>query len=517
MGSVALKRFTFVKNAFILTATGLLLRTIGMFFRVYVSNQLGSEGMGLYQLIFSVYILATTLATSGITVAVTRLVVEEMGRGTPKTIVRLLKKIMLFCTLLGLLAGCLLFFGADPVCRYWIKDMRGVMALKVLAPSLPFMSISNCLRGYFMARRRVAVSSSAQIFEQLVRIAIVMGLLGMFASKGLVYACTAVMIGNTVSEMLSCLYMYIGYRRDQRNIPDPTHPPLPRYSILGKMLSISAPIAAGGCLNSLLRTIENLLVPDRLTQYTSSRETSLSQFGMLKGMAMPVLFFPASFLSALSTLLVPEISEAHSLKQNDRLERMVNRSLHISFTIAIFIGGVFTIFSGQLGQLLYQSDEVGFYIFILAPLVPFMYVESIVDGILKGLNQQVSSLKYNIIDSLSRIALIFFLVPVQGMKGFLFIMVLSNLLTSFLNMRRLITVTGIRLKWGTLLIKPIGSVVVASIVSLLFLRILPSEGNLWMLVSMGVGMIVAFAIYFVMLSLTGSMPEFRKKSAKMKS
>lgn len=103
------------------------------------------------------------------------------------------------------------------------------------------------------------------------------------------------------------------------------------------------------------------------------------------------------------------------------------------------------------------------------------------------------------------------------MKGFLFIMVLSNLLTSFLNMRRLLTVTGIRLKWGTLLIKPILSVIVASAVSLLIVQVLPLEGTVGMLLAIAVGTVIAFGIYFVMLSLTGSMPQFRSKPAKSKA
>ena len=80
-----MKRFTFLKNVSIVTATSLLLRTVGIFFRIYLSNKIGAEGMGLYHLIFSIYVLATTFATSGISVGVTRLVAEEAG-GTRKGI-----------------------------------------------------------------------------------------------------------------------------------------------------------------------------------------------------------------------------------------------------------------------------------------------------------------------------------------------------------------------------------------------------------------------------------------------
>lgn len=109
-------------------------------------------------------------------------------------------------------------------------------------------------------------------------------------------------------------------------------------------MSIAAPITAGRYLNTVLRTIENILVPDKLTDYTGSKTLSLSQFGMLKGMAMPLLFFPSSFLSTLSTLLIPEISEAHTLNKTAKVERMVNHTLHITLTLSILISGIFLLF-----------------------------------------------------------------------------------------------------------------------------------------------------------------------------
>lgn len=147
-----MKKATFIKNAFIMTATALLLRTIGMFFRVYMSNKIGAEGMGLYQLIFSIYVLGSTFATSGICTAVTRLVTDELVTGTKKSVNAVLRKAIVLSVLIGVASALLIFFGADPISRYWLKDLRAVPALKVLCFSLPSMGVSSCLRGYFIAR-----------------------------------------------------------------------------------------------------------------------------------------------------------------------------------------------------------------------------------------------------------------------------------------------------------------------------------------------------------------------------
>lgn len=448
-----MKKHTFLKNAFILTATSLLLRTVGMFFRVYMSGKIGAEGMGLYQLIFSIYVLASTFATSGISTAVTRLVAEEAPEGG-RPASRILRRSLTLSATAGLLSGLAVFFAAEPISLYWLKDIRAVPALKILSPSLLFMGVSACLRGYFIARRKVSSSSNAQLFEQAVRMAVVFFLIDYFAPKGISYACAAVLLADTIAEGASCLYLGLSYRRDQKRTRTPSGLSSPPRGVVRRLLSIAVPISAGRYLNSILRTIENLLVPSCLAKYTSSRETGLAQFGMLKGMAMPILFFPSSFLSSFSTLLVPEVSESAARHRTDQVERAVNRSLHLTLIASILISGLFAVYAKPLGLAIYQSEEIGFLIGVLAPVMPFMYLENVVDGLLRGLDQQVSSLRYSILDSVLRIALIVVLVPLQGIQGFLYVMILSNILTSLLNLHRLLKVTGLHLQWGKWIFRP---------------------------------------------------------------
>ena len=182
---VPVKHKTFIKNAAIMTITALILRTIGIFFRIYMSNKIGAEGMGLYQLIFSIYVLGSTFATAGISTAVTRMITDELVCGTKKSVLHILRRAMLISVLIGTASMLLIYFLADPISQYWIKDMRAAPALKILCPSLPCMGISSCLRGYFMARRKVSCSSNAQMVEQLVRIGIVAALVLALVGGGL--------------------------------------------------------------------------------------------------------------------------------------------------------------------------------------------------------------------------------------------------------------------------------------------------------------------------------------------
>lgn len=448
---------TFFKNAAVLTVTSLILRTVGIFFRIFLSGKIGAEGMGLYQLIVSIYVLGATFATSGISTAVTRLVADELVCGTARSVRQVVRRAVLLSLVIGLASTALIYGGAELISRYWLRDMRAVPALRILSLSLPSMGVSSCLRGYLIARRKAAGTSYAQLLEQAVRIGVIALLIDRFAAFGLAAACLAVMIGDTVAEWCSCGYLAIRCRLDERRLRRElaTVQRTAGGRVIRRLLAIAAPITAGRYLGTALRTVENLLVPSSLATYNGSRERGLSEFGALKGMALPLVFFPASFLTALSTLLIPELSAANALHRGDKIRSAVERTLHLTLLSSILIGAVLFAFSGEIGALLYNSEDVGIYLAVLAPLTPIMYLESMVDGILKGLNQQVSSLKYSVADSAIRIVLILLAVPRFGMNGFLGIMVFSNLLTSFLNTRRLLTVTGVRMRWSRWVWRPL--------------------------------------------------------------
>ena len=202
----------YLKNAAILTVSGLVLRVLGMAFRVFVAASIGSEGMGLYQLILSVYMVFVSLASSGMNVASTRLAAQSLARG--RSMARTVRRLVLAAGALGMAAMGLQFLLAEPLARYLLHDVRGAVSLKILAPSLPVMAVAGALRGCFLARRRVEPNAVAQLVEQLVRMGVVWLALRRFSHWGAGYACAAVLAGNTVSEAVSCLLMVLFARRD---------------------------------------------------------------------------------------------------------------------------------------------------------------------------------------------------------------------------------------------------------------------------------------------------------------
>ena len=428
------RRRLYLQNAALLTGSGLVLRALGMGFRVVLAAYLGSEGMGLYQLILALYMVFVSFATAGINVASARLAAQSLARGSgmAETLRGLCFTALGFGTA-AMLAQSIL---AAPCARYLLHDVRAESALLILAPSLPFMAVSGAVRGCFLAARRVQPNITAQLIEQLVRMAVAVAGLRALAQWGAGYGCAAVLLGNTVSEGVSCGIMLAFAARtpEFRARPDaPLHPYTRK-----ELYDILWPVEGSRMLASALQAAESSLIPCTLTLYTGSRAEAMAQYGSLKGMALPLLFFPFSVLGALSGLLMPEITRAHTRGDLPAMRRLIFTMLRLTGAFSLAAGAGFVVFGAPLAQLVYRDADVGRMVQVLGFVAPFMYLESMVDGVLKGLGEQLATFRYSLLDSAFRIAAICLIVPQYGMEGFLGVMVGSNLLTCGLNLQRML-------------------------------------------------------------------------------
>ena len=493
-----MKKAVFIKNAVILTVSSLILRFAGIIFKIWIAKLLGGEGVGLYQLIFSFYMLASTFTSGGIIVAVTRLVSEELAVGSKKGVNRILIRSLSITLIVAAVSVFSVFFGAEFVAKTVIGDMRAVSSLKILSLSLPFMGISACFKGYFLAVRRVSSNAFSQIFEQTIRIIVVLILIKRFILSDLTTCCTAVFFGDTLAEICSCGMLFFCFKKDKRKLKFPEGS-TSKGAVTKRILHISVPITSGRYLNTALRTAENSLVPKNLALYPFSSASALSQFGMIKGMALPVLFFPSTLLHSVSALLMPEMSEAAAKKQSFVVSSVTKRILRLTALTAFVFSAIFFVAGDRIGILIYNSPDVGFLLKALSPIVPFMYLDSVCDGMLKGLDQQGFCFRTAVCDSILRILLIPLVLPRFGLSGFIGIMYFSNFLTCFLNIRRLLKVSGVKFRLVLDVLFPLFSAFAVAYVSGVLLMNITRFGNivyLFCLTALCVGLYIISLILF---------------------
>ena len=433
-----------VYNTLLLTGTSLLMQAIGMAFQAWLAGRVGAGGIGLYQLTLSVTNLAATFAISGVRFAATRLVAEELGAENADGVGAVMGRCLGYGAFFGTAALLILRFLALPLGAGWIGDGRTVRSLELSACSMPCIALCSALSGYFTACGRVWKPALIHLIEQLVTIALTAKFLAAVPGGDLEKSCAAVTAGRLGGDVASLLLMLLAYRLDRE-----AH--LGQGSggerVTGRMLRIALPLALSAYARSALSTLQHLLVPRGLRAAGYSADRALAGYGVIQGMALPVVLFPSCLLAALSELIVPTLTEAQVRHDAAGIRRAVRMLLSRCLAYSLLTAAFLFLCAAPLGWYIYQNSQAGRFIRILAPLIPILYTDMAVDGCLKGLGEQVWSMGVNIFDALLGLLLVWQLLPRYALAGFLIMVYATeivNFLLSALRLVKVIRLTGLR-------------------------------------------------------------------------
>ena len=422
----------FIINMLIMSTTMLVLRIITMGFNIYFTSVIGAEKTGLFHIVFSVYGFLITFSISGTGLAVTRLV-AECGKNFKKRETDILKKSIILCLATSGTAMLFTIIFSARISIFTTGSTEISPALCLLASSLIPLSVSAILRGYFMAVRKSVFVTLSQLTEEISSIVITMSFLAKI--KNTPYGYMSMICGISFSAYIAFLLDFIIYRLYSKNLRSGD-----KNTVYYKeILSISAPVAMGSYLRSALLCSENVLIPRCLG--ARGDENALARYGVIKGMSLPIMLFPTLFISAFSSLLLPEMANRFSKGHKNGIRHMAKKAIFFTILFSAGVAVILFLFHDKIGNVFYNNNQAGIYLGYLAFLVVPMYIDTVVDSILKGLNEQVMSLWYNIIDSVLRVIMIVTLIPRYGAIAYIAILYISEIFNLSLSLSRLIRVT----------------------------------------------------------------------------
>jgi len=419
----------YIHSALMLALVNILLRSAGVSFNAYVAQKIGAESMGLFSLTMNVYGFAVTLATSSVNLAAVRLTAERCAQiegadreSHCKTVRGVLRAVCAYSLLFGCTAAVFLWGTSRGIAKSLLGDVRTVSSLRVLAMSLPPIALTSALAGYFTGMRKIGKNAVLAILEQGIKFLVTATALVIVVPFGSVeYMCLALVGGSAISEAWSLVTSAILYFTDSR-LPKGIKPGKEkklRTTRFADVVRIALPTAAGAYARQGLVTAEHLTIPWGLKRYGSAPEAAMASYGVLQGMVLPVVLFPYAVIGSFTGVLIPEITAFHAKGEWKNLRRIIRRVLRYTFLFTGICFVIFFCFADVLGQGIYSSAEAGRYIRILAFLVPFMYVDTVIDAILKGLGEQVYCMKINLVDAVCSLALVAVLTPVMGLYGYI--------------------------------------------------------------------------------------------------
>lgn len=466
-----LKRFFL--NGLLMTAVTLAIRYVSVAFNVYITSKIGAVAMGLFTLVSSVYGFALTLATSGISLATTKLVSEALGAldesRRASTVKAIMKKSLTFTLFISLAVSIGLYALAPILAGNVLKDIRTLESLKVLSYTLVPIALSSSMSGYFIAMRKVHKNATVQVLGHAIRIFSCVYLLSASTASDVESACLAIIWGGTIAEVASFLIHAISYLVDvkkQKSLGDAEN------SIAKRLIPFTLPVAFSAYVRSALVTIEHLLIPWGLQKSGSGRDASLAAYGTVHSIVFPLVLFPSAISSSFAGLLVPEISESAASRDLERIERIIGRVLKTVLIYSIGVAGIMMCLSHEFGNVIFTDESGVKYLLFVAPLIPVMYLDTSVDSILKGLGHQFYCMIVNIVDALLSVILVWLLLPRYGIIGYIITVYFTEIINATLSITKLLCVSKIKFKILEWLVKPMIAIIAStSIIRFLLYKI----------------------------------------------
>ena len=344
-----------------------------------------------------------------------------------------------YALIVGALCVAFLFALADVIAARALSAPETAASLRLLAVSMPLFSLSAVLGGYFSAVRRAWKNAVIAVLEQGTKIATVVFLFCVITPQNDAQSCFLVIFGTVASEAVSCLVGWLLYLFDLSGVQGKGRE-LP--GVTRRMLSIVLPVSISSYIRSGLVTVEHMLIPGGLTRAGKNPAAALATYGVVQGMVFPVIFFPTSLLYAFTGLVIPEMTREKEQRNLAQIRRITEKVLHLTLLFAVLCGGLLFVFADGLGQALYKSASAGYYIRVFAPLIPVMYLDSATDALLKGLGEQVYTMKVNVLDALLSLVLVALLLPKIGIWGYVIVVYSSEAVNLGFSLHRLYRVTG---------------------------------------------------------------------------
>lgn len=437
-----------VRGTLILTITGFISRFMGFFYRIFLSRTFGEEGVGLYQLIFPVYTLCFSITTAGIETAISRTVAQKISCRKKREAMEILISGLLITVSLSVLCMVFVQKEASWIARVFLGDSRCTPLLFYLSYTFPFSAIHSCITGYCYGRKAAKIPAAAQLTEQTARMLCVCALFILLNERGIKVPIAIAVWGLVIGEAASAVFtVYILLRQNfsscfhvkhfSENPDSISHTNKGFFSFLTvlkkrskELLSFSVPLTMNRILITLLQSIEAVSIPGQLVKYGYSQAQALGMYGVLNGMALPCILFPSAITSSISIMLMPAVAEIQVSSQQKDLGKIIKRSCLSCFILGLGCCLLFLISGSWLGQTVFHSNTAGKQILTLAWICPFLYTNSALLSIINGLGKTNFTLFINMSGLIIRICGVFFAIPIYGIRGYLWGLLLSQLAVS---------------------------------------------------------------------------------------
>jgi stage V sporulation protein B len=507
--------YSFLQGAVVLLAAGLINRLLGFFYQIAMIRLIGPEGVGLFNMVFPIYIMVLVLATAGIPLAIAKLVAEEAARNNMRGAYRIFKLSLVMLVFTSMFFTLLLILGAPFLKGYVFPNPKVYYCFLCLIPGITIVSLCSAFRGFFQGLQQMTPTAVTQTIEQLVRVAAGLTIAYFLLPFGIEYAAVGLSLGVVTGELTGFILMLRIYRTRRPVLGTQTPAVIRLRDILTRIFNLAVPVTLTRFVATALMSLQAILIPKRLTVAGMSLAQATSAYGQFIGIAEALLFMPGVVTMALATALVPAMSDAMALNNPHLIRNRILDALRLTVQVGLPAAFVFLLLAEELCGVLFGYQQAGVSLRIMALAGPFLYLQQATTGILQGIGRADIPFKNLVLSSLFCLGGIYYLtaMPQLGIKGSALAVGAGYVIMAVLNMFTLFQLTGFQFNFRENIFKPLVSAIGMSLAITYLKNTMPEYGA-------GVGatlfvcLLIGGIIYILLMLLTGGFNEEDKKKFK---
>ena len=359
----------FISGVFILSLSTLIVKIIGLAFKIPMLSLLGMEGMGYFNSAYEIYALLCVVSTAGLPVALSILVSSSRATNDSARIVKIYRAAMRIFFVLGLLGTVLMLVFAKPISE-WIGNDDAFWCIISIAPALFFICLASAVRGYCQGFEDMKPTAISQLIEALSKLGlgILFALIGIRKGLSVPKISALAVLGITVGTAFSLSYLLIARKRHKicsvsgDGVDDKGH-----YK---QLLRIAVPITLGSAVISLTRILDMAFIMRRLQDIGVSQFRSNEIYGAYTTLALPVFSLIPSLITPISMALIPEltgfIKKKNAVGQSETVEKALRLTSLLSMPASIAV----TVFARPILSILFQGQNEA--VEIAAPLLSLL-------------------------------------------------------------------------------------------------------------------------------------------------
>lgn len=447
----------FLKGTLILTVSSIVVKVIGSLNWIILSRVLGGEGIGIYQMGFPIYLMAITLSSAGIPVAISIITAEKLAQKDFLGAKRVFNVSLRLLFVTGLVFASALFFGAHwLIDNHWIRDSRAYYSIIALAPAVFFVTFLASFRGYLQGWQIMTPTAASEIVEQLMRVVTMIVFANMFMPHGLAYAAGGASMGAGVGAFCALLVLMWFYGRLKQKLKadlQQQNPLATRESaraIISRLLRLALPVSMSSLMLPVVANLDLLIVPQRLEAAGFHISQATEFFGYLTGMAVPLINLATIFTASMTISLVPAISESRALNDVFGIRAKTRTAFRVALIITCpcFVGMYFL--AEKIAALIYNAPGAADAIQTMSVGILLLGLHQISTGILQGLGRTSIPVINMILAAAVKVFLSWTLtaIPTLGIKGAAMATVVDFGLAAVLNMIFIYKYTGFALSFS---------------------------------------------------------------------